>query len=69
MTANMGVLDRVVRTAVALVIAALYVTGQIGGTVALVLGVVAVAFVVTSLVSWCPMYVPLGLSTQTRRRP
>jgi uncharacterized membrane protein YtjA (UPF0391 family) len=64
MKANMGTLDRVVRTVVALAIGALYFTGKISGTVAAVLGFFAVVFLVTSLVSRCPLYVPLGLNTR-----
>jgi hypothetical protein len=64
MTPNMGTLDRTLRLVVAAVIAVLYLTGRIGGTLALFLGVVAVAFVVTSFVSWCPAYLPFGLSTR-----
>jgi len=64
MKTNMGTVDRVIRTVIALAIACLYFTGQIGGTVAIVLGIVAVAFLVTSLVGWCPVYIPVGLSTK-----
>lgn len=66
MTHNMGMIDRLLRTAIALAIAAGYLAGYISGTVALLLGIVAVAFLVTSLIGWCPMYVPLGLSTRKR---
>ena len=64
MKANMGTLDRTLRIAVAAVIAFLYFTDRISGTLATVLGVVAVAFVVTSFVSWCPAYLPFGLDTR-----
>lgn len=64
MTKNMGTTDRVIRTLVAVAIAVLYFTGTIGGTLAIVLGIVAVAFLVTSLVGWCPSYLPFGLSTR-----
>ena len=64
MKKNMGTIDRIVRTAVAIVIVALYFGGQITGTVAIVLGIVAGAFLLTSLLSWCPAYMPLGLSTR-----
>ena len=66
MTQNMGMVDRLVRTLVALAIGAAYFGGYVSGTVALVLGIVAVAFLVTSLVGWCPMYVPVGFSTRRR---
>lgn len=66
MKLNMGPVDRAVRLIVAAVIAVLYFTGQISGTLAIVLGIVAIAFVVTSLVGWCPAYLPLGLSTRKK---
>jgi uncharacterized membrane protein YkgB len=64
MTKNMGTTDRVIRILVALAIAVLYFTGRISGTLAIVLGIVAIAFIVTSFVAWCPSYVPFGLSTR-----
>ena len=67
MKKNMGTADRVVRTLVALGIGALYLAGAISGTVAIVLGVVAVAFLVTSCVGSCPAYEPLGISTRKER--
>jgi len=60
----MGTIDRVIRTVIAVVIAVLYFTGQISGTVAIVLGIIAVAFLLTSLVGWCPIYNPFGISTR-----
>jgi hypothetical protein len=63
MKKNMGTVDRVLRTIIAIGIGVLYYTGRIGGTLAIVLGVVAVAFLITSFVSWCPAYCPLGIST------
>jgi len=63
MRKNMGTADRVIRTAIAVVIGVLYFTGVIGGTLALILGIVAVLFLLTSLVSWCPSYLPFGIST------
>ena len=66
MKQNMGTIDRTIRTAAALVIVALYFGGQISGTVAILLGIVAGAFLLTSLVGWCPAYLPFGLSTRRR---
>jgi hypothetical protein len=63
MAQNMGTVDRAIRILVAIGIAALYFTDRIGGTLAIVLGVIAVVFLVTSLVGRCPAYLPLGLST------
>lgn len=66
MKTNMGTADRTIRLIIAAIIAALYFSGQISGTVAIVLGIVAVAFVATSLIGWCPTYVPFGISTRKK---
>jgi len=63
MKKNMGSADRIIRLVIALVIATLYFMEIISGTVAIVLGVLAVIFFLTSLVSTCPLYMPFGLST------
>ena len=66
MKTNMGTLDRILRVVVAVVIAVLYFTGQLSGVAAVVLGVLAVVFVLTSAVGTCPLYRPFGLSTRRR---
>ncbi len=63
MKKNMGTADRVIRTIIAVIIALLYFTGTISGTLAIVLGIIAVAFLATSFLSWCPTYLPFGIST------
>jgi hypothetical protein len=63
MKANMGNTDRVLRTVLAVVIAALYFGGVITGTVGIVLLVLAVVFALTSMVRFCPLYAPFGFST------
>mgnify|MGYP000686308086 FL=1 len=67
MIQNMGSLDRILRTLAALVVGGLYMAGAIGGTTALVLGLVAVAFLLTSFLGTCPLYVPVGLSTRRKQ--
>lgn len=64
MTKNMGNVDRGLRVVLALVVAGLYANGTLSGVTAIVLGVLAVVFVLTSLVSFCPLYLPFGLSTR-----
>jgi DUF2892 family protein len=64
MIKNMGTTDRAIRIVVAAAVAVLYFTHTISGTLAIVLGIVAIAFFVTSLVGWCPSYLPFGLSTR-----
>jgi hypothetical protein len=68
MTQNMGSLDRILRTLAAIVVGILYATGTIGGTTALVLGLLAVVFLLTSFVGTCPLYLPIGLSTRRKQR-
>ena len=64
MKPNMGTVDRAIRVVIALGLGALYLTGTISGTVAIVALVVAVVFLGTSAVGSCPAYLPLGLSTR-----
>lgn len=67
MKKNMGTADRVIRTVVAVVIALLYFTGTISGTLAVVLSIVAIAFLLTSAIGFCPVYVPFGISTKKKK--
>ena len=67
MTKNMGSIDRGLRMVVAIVLAVLYYLGIIDGTLGIVALVVAVIFVVTSFVSFCPLYLPLGISTRAKK--
>lgn len=63
MKKNMGSADRIIRVVIGLIIATLYFMEIISGTLAIILGVIAVIFILTSLVSFCPLYAPFGLST------
>ncbi len=67
MTKNMGSTDKVIRLLAAAVVAILYLTGIISGTVAIVLGIIALIFVLTSMISFCPLYLPFGISTLKRK--
>ena len=67
MKANMGNFDRVLRLAVAVIIAALYFSGTISGTVGIILLVLAAVFALTSAISFCPLYLPFGLSTRPKK--
>ena len=64
MKKNMGTADRIIRTTVAVVIAILYFTNVIStGTLFIVLAVIAGIFLVTSAVSFCPLYAIFGIKT------
>ena len=59
----MGSADRIIRVIVAAIIAFLYFTGTITGTLGTVLLILAAVFVLTSFVSFCPLYAPFGISS------
>ena len=67
MTKNLGTIDRIVRFLFAAAVAVLYFTGVISGTLAIILGVLAAIFLVTSLIGFCPLYVPFKLSTAGKK--
>ena len=63
MKKNIGTVDQAIRLIVAIAIAVLYFTNVISGTVAIVLGVLAIVFVITSFIKFCPLYFPFNIST------
>lgn len=66
MKKNMGKYDRVIRIIIALVITGLYFTGTIEGVLAYVLLALGGIFLLTSFVSFCPIYRLVGLSTSSK---
>ena len=67
MKKNMGSADRVIRVMLAALVVVLYFMQVISGTTAIILLVLATVFVLTSLVSFCPLYLPFGLSTLRKK--
>jgi hypothetical protein len=63
MKKNMGNADRIIRVLAAIVIAVLYFTNQVNGTLGIILLVLASIFVLTSFISFCPLYAPFGITT------
>lgn len=63
MKANMGTIDKAVRVLLAIAIVSLYYTSVISGTLAIVLLIFAGVFILTSFMSFCPLYLPFGIST------
>jgi len=63
MKKNMGSADRIIRILIAAVFAVLYFTGTVSGTLGLVLLILGAVFVLTSLVSFCPLYAIFGMNT------
>ena len=61
---NMSLIDRLLRGIIVALVAILYFTGTISGTMAWVLGVLAAVFLLTSLFGFCPLYLPFNFSTK-----
>ena len=68
MKKNIGSTDKFLRIALAILVAVLYFTNVINGTLAIVLGILAVVFVLTSFISFCPLYLPFGISTLKKEK-
>jgi len=67
MKKNMGTTDKMIRTIIALILGILTYTGIISGTFAYVALALAIVFVFTSFISFCPLYLPFGINTCKKR--
>ncbi|MGD2026978.1 MAG: DUF2892 domain-containing protein [Anaerolineales bacterium] len=61
---NMSLVDRLLRGIIVALVAILYFTGTISGTLAWILGILAAVFLLTSLFGFCPLYLPFNFSTK-----
>jgi len=61
---NMGSADRIIRVVIAVLFGILIFTNAVSGVLAIVLGVIAVIFLVTALIGFCPLYTIFGWSTK-----
>jgi hypothetical protein len=68
MRKNMGNIDKVIRVLLAIIIAGLYFANLISGTLAIILMIFALVFVLTSFMSFCPLYLPFGISTRKKEK-
>ena len=67
MKKNMGTIDKRVRVVLALVAVVLFFTHVVSGVLGIVLLVLAGIFVLTSLISFCPLYWPFGINTSKKK--
>jgi len=67
MNKNMGTTDRVIRILLAAAVAILYFTGAISGTTAIILGLLGLILLLTSLMSFCPLYLAFKISTMKNK--
>lgn len=66
MKPNMGTIDRIVRVILAILFAILYFSGTVTGALGIILLVLGGVFLLTSLISFCPLYVPFKFSTRKK---
>ncbi|MEJ2594034.1 MAG: DUF2892 domain-containing protein [bacterium] len=64
MKKNMGIADKVIRILLAVVFAVLYYTDVVTGTFGIILLILAAVFLLTSVFSFCPLYLPFGIRTK-----
>ena len=64
---NMGLIDKVIRILIAVLVIILYFTNVISGTVGIILLVFAGIFIITSFISFCPLYLPFGINTGKKK--
>lgn len=67
MKQNMGVIDKVLRILLAVVIGILYFTDQVSGIAGILLLIMAGIFILTSFMGTCPLYLPFGISTKRNK--
>lgn len=67
MKKNVGSIDKVIRILMALLVITLYFTQVISGTVAVILLILSAILILTSVISFCPIYWPFGISTDKKR--
>lgn len=63
MKTNIGTLDKTIRIIIAIIIGYLYYNGTISGTLGIILMVFAAIFLLTSIISFCPLYTIFGIKT------
>lgn len=64
MRSNVGLIDRIIRILAAIIVGVLYFTNQITGAFAIFMGIIAAVFLLTAVAGFCPLYLPLGISTK-----
>lgn len=69
MKSNMGSTDKALRIVAAIAIAVMAYFNIISGTLAIILLVVAVIFLLTSMINFCPLYYPFKISTKKEADP
>jgi len=67
MKKNVGGIDKVIRVLMALVVVVLFFVHAISGTLAVILLILSAILILTSIISFCPLYWPFGISTDKKK--
>jgi hypothetical protein len=68
MKKNMGTADKAIRIVIAAIVVGLFYAEVITGTLGIVLLVLSGVFVLTSLISFCPLYTLFGINTCSNKQ-
>jgi hypothetical protein len=68
MNKNMGMTDRIFRVILAVAVVVLYMTNILSGTLAVVLTIFSGILILTSFIGTCPLYMPIRISTRSKRK-
>ena len=63
----MGNADKIIRVLIALAFSVLYFTGTVSGIFGYILLALGAIFILTSVISFCPLYLPFGLNTCSKK--
>ena len=66
MKKNVGSTDKVIRVILAIIGVILFLTNVVSGTLGYIVLAIAAVLVITSIISFCPLYLPLGISTRKK---
>jgi hypothetical protein len=64
---NLGLIDRIIRIIIGIIIIVLYFSNQISGIAAIILGIIAVILILTGIIGFCPLYALLKISTKKNK--
>jgi hypothetical protein len=67
MKKNVGTIEKVIRILIAAIFIVLFATKVVTGTLGIVLLAIAGIFILTSLISWCPIWAVLGVNTTGKK--
>lgn len=68
MKKNMGNTDRIIRIIIAAFFGYFFISGMVTGVAGIIMGILAVVFLLTSLIGFCPLYTVFRLNTNRENK-